>query len=626
MRSYIRLWIFLFLLFFVCCQVSTETESPDSTTPSSLTPSAIPDDMAEVCFNNKSDYDVNVYVGITPSSGAESCTVKKHSTNTTIRLMVSKFETEFYFEYLIPVGNAIFPNFSRKVDTGHKTQRLEGGKQQTINIEIITQCKTDSAFLLLENKSGNDCYLIKGTRSVTPVGKQLTEYTLHNGQSGVYEINDRKNTQIEFSTVEDLEISMNTSKRLPLPISSVEEGMIYTMTVTADKVTLKSITPFDIDIQNQIWTRNVNSSYNVQCVRQASDKNGIVVLSTATNTPNAIICDKYDRYNKRISSESFTYAKETDTVTNIVIFDCLEIGDGVIVMLAQIGLGDGSIETYLLCYDCKNRTLPFDYRFDTEYNWKFRMNMQNSIVRVSDGKYAVVGGCVDANSSMAAFIAKIDATDKDNIIVTRKMSDVTSDVTKTEEFPNGVETMFTSVYYDGTDFYACGYENCDFKYSSNNIHKGVIYKIDSNLQTWENVYNKNKTLLFGIVGEDNHYWACGEFADNGNILKGCLVCDSTSDLLSFPAESNRYLWFNQIAVSGDKLLLCGPDAENMDGSGNACSVVMAVDKDNKTELWSNTFNNYSDALSCIPNGIGSYIVQLKNESSTVIKSADLLGR
>ncbi|MBR6200671.1 MAG: hypothetical protein IKQ61_10470 [Spirochaetales bacterium] len=575
---------------------------------SSSTSSTIPSDIAEVYFNNLSDYDVNVYVGITPYAGQKNCTVKKRS-SLTQKIGLSEFQTTFYFEYLIPVGNLTFPSYSRKVDTGYKTQLLEGGKTQTIKIEKLDQCETDSAFLLIENKSGADYYLKNIKSKVSPVG--IETFDIHNGSSAVYEINDE--SFLRYEDLSGVSCVINATKELPLPINSVEKGMIYTMVVTADDVKLKSITPFNIDIQKQIWTKSIGSQYNVQCVRQNSDKDGVVVISTGTSQPNVIQCDMYDKYGNISSGGTLQYGSDC----TIDVYDCIEDGYGSVVMLLQSQTADGAA-AHLVSYDFDSKVLSFDYKFNTEYVWVFRKNMQNSIAVIDDDVYAVVGGVVDDEGAMSSFIMKIDVSGSE-IVVTPAYSDVTTDVS------DGVQTMFTSVYYDGNDFYACGYENCDFAYNDR-IHNGVIYKISSDLQTWEKVYTKDNTLLFGIVGKDNHYWACGEYADTGKILKGCLVCDSTDDVQVFTAEQ-AYHWFNQIAVSGDKLLLCGPTSQNKDGSGTAYSVVTAVNMSSGKTEWSNTFTDYADALSCIPNGIGSYIVQLKGENgTTTIKSADLLGR
>ncbi|MBR6061969.1 MAG: hypothetical protein IKP67_07820 [Spirochaetales bacterium] len=589
-----------------CCTTESETTPTTSVANDTL--------KTEVYFNNLSDYEVNVYFNVTPYSKDKKsiANVKKRS-NVTIdsRPSFNNISDVFYFEYMIPVGDVTFPAFQNKDNIGYKTVLIEENKTNKINIEKITECTTESAFFLIENKSGVSIQLKKGMFFREPVGS--SENNIINGKSAVYELNNSIESDFTFSGLDIVKIVINATKELPLPINSVEKGMIYTMVVTADDVKLKSITPFNIDIQKQIWTKSIGSQYNVQCVRQNSDKDGVVVISTGTSQPNVIQCDMYDKYGNVSSSGTMQYGSDC---TNDV-YDCIEDGYGSVVMLLQSQTADGAA-AHLVSYDFDSKVLSFDYKFNTEYVWVFRKNMQNSIAVIDDDVYAVVGGVVDDEGAMSSFIMKIDTAGSE-IVVTPAYSDVTTDVS------DGVQTMFTSVYYDKTDFYACGYENCDFAYNDR-IHNGVIYKISSDLQTWDKVYTKDNTLLFGIVGKDNHYWACGEYADTGKILKGCLVCDSTDDVQVFTAEQ-AYHWFNQIAVSGDKLLLCGPTSQNMDGSGTAYSVVTAVNMSSGKTEWSNTFTDYADALSCIPNGIGSYIVQLKGENgTTTIKSADLLGR
>ncbi len=604
-----RIVAFVFVSIVFLCMFGCTVDNEPTTTSSVETNTS----KTEVYFNNLSDYEVNVYFNVTPYSKDKRAiaNVKKRS-NTTIEIRPSfnNISDVFYFEYMIPVGDKSFPTYQNMQNIGFKTIYIESEKTTKVNIEKVTECITESSFFLLENKSGASIQLRKGTFFRKPVGS--SESIIKNKESAVYELNNSIDSDFTFSGLDTVKVVVNTAD-YDLPITSVEKGMIYTMVVTADNVTLKSITPFNIDLQNQIWEKKIGSQYNVQCVRQNSDKDGVVVISTGTNQPNVIQCDMYDKYGNVSSSGTMQYGSDC----TIDVYDCIEDGYGSVVMLLQSQKADGAT-AHLVSYDFDSKVLSFDYTFDTEYVWVFRKNMQNSIAMIDDDVYAVVGGKVDDEGAMSSFIMKIDDSGSE-IVVTPAYSDVTTDAM------SGVQTMFTSVYYDGTDFYACGYENCDFQYNDSNIHKGVIYKISNDLQNMEKVYTKDKTLLFGIVGKDNHYWACGEYADSGNILKGCLVSDSTNDMQIFTADLS-YHWFNQIAVSGDKLLLCGPTSQNRDGSGTAYSVVRAVDKTGEVE-WSNTFEDYSDALSCIPNGIGSYIVQLNNsvDNKTVIVSADLLG-
>ena len=197
---------------------------------------------------------------------------------------------------------------------------------------------------------------------------------------------------------------------------------------------------------------------------------------------------------------------------------------------------------------------------------------------------------------------------------------------------SGIETMFTSIWYDGTDFYVCGYENWDISYNELS-HKGIIYKFNpKNLSDNHEVYSCDRALFFCIDGSDNNWYACGEYADNGKILKGCYISKNMADEGKEPVKyatysTNRnFCYFTQLCCYQNKIIIAGKASDSFDESVNPLPIIVAFDKASDEILWENTnFTSYNNINAIIPNKIGTYVVQLQSDSHFHYVSADLLG-
>jgi hypothetical protein len=76
------------------------------------------------------------------------------------------------------------------------------------------------------------------------------------------------------------------------------------------------------------------------------------------------------------------------------------------------------------------------------------------------------------------------------------------------------------------------------------------------------------------------------------------------------------------------IVLCGTASEDQSGEKNPVSIVAAFGKEGK-QLWENTgSSSYKNALSVIPNNIGTYIIQMEASQGSAIHyaSADLQGK
>ena len=193
------------------------------------------------------------------------------------------------------------------------------------------------------------------------------------------------------------------------------------------------------------------------------------------------------------------------------------------------------------------------------------------------------------------------------------------------------------IYQDGF-FYVCGYENFDGSYPGN--HKGVIYKIEEtlpeDLARSVLMYSSEKSLFLGIDTDSNeNYYVCGEKLDSGNRLHSCYISKEMIDTNKKPvlfSSTKKFSYFNQICTIDNQVILSGTttdytDGKNPEGKYDGSAFVIATEYDG-TKIWSNTFDNYTQVVSCMKNAIGSFLLHLTDENTnrSAIVSTDLLGR
>ena len=303
--------------------------------------------------------------------------------------------------------------------------------------------------------------------------------------------------------------------------------------------------------------------------------------------------------------------------------------DGATVILLENKYEEDNTEKtvqMLLCYDFENKTLRWSNIFRNQMI--FRYDSRNKLICTSNGKIALAGAVIkpettDANN-LKVYRCFSVFEEKENTILEK--SYISPDGTNISE---GVETIFTSVFYDGTDFYVCGYDNCDFKYSDR-IHRGIVWKFNEELTESEKIYECDNVLLFCIDGIGNTWYACGEYCDTGKILKGCYVTTDGENykFIKYSEASTNlpYCYFTQMCCYENKIILSGKASNNSEVRNDTIPLIVAYNRSSDTPLWKNSsFKNYEDIGGMIPNSINTYILQLKTNSNLHYVSADLLG-
>ena len=618
-------------LFFSCSDsdngASTDSQKAEANLPSTENPASIP--SATVSFKNNSSYSVNIFKNSHRNSGGSMLLTVEPKATASLTMLPSANESgdAFYFEYNILLGDILFPYFSYE---NSKAYLISTEKKNVITIDELSSCPTKSAYIVMENKSTSPLYLVYGSSILTPL--EMNSYLVDSGESAVY-LAGENDEPIYYENSSLLKLVLGT-KTIFLPDISFALGNVYTFTVTNDSCTLKSVSPFDLDTQRQIWSFDdghfLCDGKNRTVMRSQQKGQGFLIAGTVTASltssanPVYIGVKKIDFYGNQsdLLSAQFTH-KSGITLTQSRLLDFVELSDGSIVLLLENHwLEDGEEKcTHLLVrYDFEKQTLYWSKIFN--YSMLFRLDTRNFLIRTDDDEVILVGGLLDS-SGMHEYAAKFSS---DGSISSEYVSDSASDF-----WENGAESMFTSAYYDGKNLYVCGYENCDFQYDSR-IHRGIVCKFSTDMNQCEKIYDKEKCIFTCIAGKTSDFYICGEITENGNIQKGCfassLMIEQDEEPESCTIQTKPYSWFNQLCFYDEMIVLCGTASEDQSGGKNPVSIVAAFGKDGK-QLWENTgAASYKNALSVIPNNIGTYIIQMEASQGSAIHyaSADLQGK
>ncbi len=610
---------------------------------------------------NNSKFGVNVYVGKTNSprraeSEATLTVPAKSTVNYTLQLTTDTDEV-FFIEYLIKLGKTVFPYYTNEETSGWKAIDVKSTQNLSLTIDEINSSPTDSAYILLENNTTSQIQLNNGGAVLKPFGKS-TSYIEENGGSGVYEISASNDAQISMGLIDQLKVRLDATNRIPLPLTNddIKKGNVYTLTISTinsgtaneeKRISLKAVTPFDVDVQNKIWSFDdstfVTTENNSPILRKAGNLDpGSIVAGTLKTNPATIGIYYLNEYgeNKKSTDNTnrgYDIAFNAENLSEVQVVDFAECSDdGVFVILLSFIYTDSNSEKTITHsiykYNCQTKTVLNKYSFEeNNLNIDWCVNSKNKMYLKDDNTIA-----------LAACVNQYDYTDENNTyddyyylfgIIHFTETNTSFDYYVSDEkdsFLSSLRRQFTSVYFNGTSYIVCGVENWNSEYETLN-HLGVIYSFSpDNIQNPALLYSSERTVFLSINGVNEKYFVCGEYADTGKILKGFVI---SSDKLE--NQNARYLYvskrancfFTQLCINDDKIILCGTTCSDYNGKENAMPFVTAIDY-NYNILWENTsFTRYSNALNIIPNSIGTYMIQLgKNNLSTIhYVNAGLLG-
>lgn len=591
----------------------------------------VPPQLAQVQIVNPTNYDVNLFVGLNPLQGAATALIPKGSTYThTMPPTSGSGGDSFYFEYLIPVGGTSFPYFSYE---NSQVYQVGLGKDNRITVGALTQCKADAAYLLLENTTKTSVYLVNGNTIMTPEGQ--SSHLLEAGATAVYAVAQNAQVSVAGSTM--MKVSVGT-RQASLPDYEFEKGRVYTFSVvskgsTAEpQVVLKGVSPFDLDVARQIWQLQVADTesrrFRIDCVRPAGEQAAGLVVAGVDQIDGEIFLREYDVYGSCTLESTFTIqTSNAATARSYQVYDLVAGKDNDYILLVGLAAGaDELMEYVLVSWNPRDKATVWNMnlsQFGLEGAFVFREGCRNSLIQLEPGVYALAGGIVQA-VGMHHFVGTVDTrAESNNLQLSSYVSESKADVVGM-----GVQQMLTSLHWTGSSLIAVGYENCDFLYT-NSLHRGVVYQLDKSLARATQLHSSEGNLFFGVEGNGDTYYVCGEATGTGRILYGCFLTSTMIQEKQEPVQhtsAGAYNWFNQLCLYGNTLVLCGLTADSMDGTTNARPIVAAYNTSGQM-IWENIYSGQSDAASCVPNKIGTYWIHLTGGSGGhSIVSGDLLGR
>ncbi len=661
--------LFLISIFLISCGVKEDSDNNESITPEP----SVPEGSVPLLFENKSNYDVNVYIKLSPEYTKKSFTISPSNTyNYAFYKSPTDTTIPVFFEYLIKLGNAEFPYWPEEEGVGIKIAKVSDNGGDTITIDPLTHNTTKSAYFLVENNTTSDIYLKSANTPVMPYGTD-DKFIKGNGGCQVYEINFHGAPVLtgycdNLQFVKDLE-----PIAFPLNNSDFNKGYVYTIAINTDDkgkafATVKSLTPFNVDTQKKIWTRTTlqSTDLSISAVRPKKDvSKGYLAAFSSKKQPNAILMKDIDVYGNTLDTYSAGFLLSNENpydLKELSMIDFIEAADGSSVILGSAYCekkddnSDWYIDNHFLKYDFTTRIFSFQKNIsqyirehvefeinETKYKNPFTYfspDRQNTLIEYEDNKYAL-SGCAylkikdDDDSFNYYYYSLLILLDSEN------SSEPIEKIYVSNQPSTNLEQVASSIFYNKKDscFYVTEYYDWDPRYKSSIPYKSRLLKFDSNLENKTVVLDEENMLFLGITGDSStgKYYITGEnYSTSGQ--KGVLISSSnvtageklkSSDYSLYFAKGYSYAWFNQVCICGNNIVACGAASSKP----NAEELPIVVAFNSKGELqWQNTdYSGYTSAKSCFATSIGTYLVNLvktedKEIKACAIVSADLLGK
>lgn len=587
-----------------------------------------------VALKNKSQFKVEVYSNPERDSSSLVCSIECGSEKK-VEDKENLAGSVYYLSYIVDVGVEIpWSDTDSYIVATPKT-----GETVEASISDPKSMATSDCFVVVENDSSQQVVFKQGASELFPENDKSTTVLSANGGSGVYKISSAffgNFPTFKLLTIHGDEIEF------PAAFSAFEKGKIFTIVVSDSSSSvvssLKSISPFDIDTQKQIWSSKVfPKKNNVECVRRAYDL-GDGSFFAGSGDFTTFYIQSFDVYGSEKVAGEFSVLEE-DVIT-VSVVDALQCSDKEYLVLLR-GCCDSDDSDY---YPLKSYFYLGKFNIETQEkkivnltkfvqglnfeNFYFYGNLiKGAVCELDSSKFSVCGSVFDSAGRMRYFSAVVDFSSNEPQVSSYWVSD---DYTEYE-----VLRTLTSSYFDGSNLYTCGFDSFDEKYGegSDVVHKGVVYKFNSDLSNAEEIYSSEKSLFFGIAGKGGSFYVCGEAmgASGDNDLYGCflssdMVGENSDPLKYFSTKKN--LWFTQINFTNYGLVLCGVNSEDSQGkiTGDVDGVLACVSPSGK-KLWENEYSSYYKIVSMAENNIGTQILHLKTKSdANKIISTDLLGK
>ena len=236
MRKIILMWCIFFLVF-LGCENETSFEEPTTVIPEE-------ENKTYLEIKNQSQFDVNIYFN---APSADSLWLKV-PTGGTVKKEINPSQTEagdsVYIEYEYVVGNVIIPYCNPNNSDCLKILPIYENKVNTINLSKISSFSTDNTYIIIQNESSNAVFLSE-SRSTPIYPYSSNDQWIKPNQDVIYDITDNLNLDNYYIG--------NGLVDIKLDINNITAGNIYVLRYCSESISLLSIVPLDISLQEKIW-------------------------------------------------------------------------------------------------------------------------------------------------------------------------------------------------------------------------------------------------------------------------------------------------------------------------------------------------------------------------------------
>lgn len=242
MKKNILLCCVCFLVF-LSCKNEVPIEEP---------PSVIPEENVNneeknktyLEIKNQSQFDVNIYF----TAPSEDSLWLKVPTGKTVKKEISPSQTEagdsVYIEYEYVVGNIVIPYYNPKSNDCIKILPIYENEINTINLSKISSFSSDSTYLIIQNESSDAVFLSESRSSIVYPYLSKDQWIKPN-QDVIYDITGNLNINNYYIG--------NGLSDVKLDINNIVAGNIYVLRYSSESISLLSIVPLDLSIQDKIW-------------------------------------------------------------------------------------------------------------------------------------------------------------------------------------------------------------------------------------------------------------------------------------------------------------------------------------------------------------------------------------
>ncbi|MCL2805222.1 MAG: hypothetical protein FWD26_04710 [Treponema sp.] len=612
------IFFILFLYIFASCD-NSDLPSTENTI----------DNKTYIKLINNTEFDVNVYVYEPRSDTNPDPTyfiLAKSEKQSEISHSLLESGDPFYFEYLIPVGSIIVPNYDFFQDHRYK---IEKEIVNTITIPNITSTTTNSSFIVIENDSSSIITVQHFITSLPHSGQAFVE--IQPGKNAVYIL---RNT---IANLQNHTVGTIINRR-NFPPTNIQSGRIYSFKYDNSSIYLYSETPFDINARNSIWSI---PTFNTPAPNGRFFTTGL--LSSRANVKS----DGYILTGRVNYNHSTVMSPHVEAISYLGMIS----PTGAITRERKISLGTNPVGLNLESFieinaDKLVYTGQVYYRdsigqpciFSTDFLGNENYFYDNFINDINDSQELVGQKLVRWNNDYAIGCQLWESGHQKARIYIAKVTEIRWDAVTHAEFwmsPEEDYAELVDLIFDQT-------HNMLVVLARTNTGS-TVYFIDAITGTIKYpTVNLDNYWINGMFTVGNNYYIAGGyrsvsrnrgFITNIDVVSG--MVDTNNPWLIDPTQYQHgagSFWYILPENDGTLILAgwCVENNSNADNSNHYLPWLVKYNLSTRTKIWEQVYNErlgyYINSVH--HNAIGSYLLEIHNSQTyhSYIVSTDLLGK